>query len=46
MPEQNPPSGGSWLRDPETGELTPNPGTDQPAPPAPEAPAETADTKE
>ena len=32
IPELNPPHGGRWLRDPETGELTPLPPVPEPEP--------------
>jgi hypothetical protein len=35
IPEQDPPQGGSYLRDPKTGELVPAPANPQPAPQAP-----------
>ena len=37
-PDQIPPAGGRWIRDPETGELSPAP--DQEQQPAPETPRE------
>jgi hypothetical protein len=42
IPELNPPSGGRWLRDPQTGELTPLPPADEAGMPdqPPAAPAQ------